>query len=298
MTAIPEVEAKKDYGITCRHELMENGELRFRLNSEDGSAYIRTVSGETGAWQNSHFHKSVRETYIVQNGWMAFASLVDSRLSLSVLRIGDVITTEPFIAHNVYLPSGAVIHTVKHGYSQEKDWFGDKELDKKTKHLTEDDIAKLVSMGNSVKDDINPKFDSYVAIYNNLDNLLWRIPSLFIGGAAILIGFVANIVSKPNALLSHELWSAMFLLIGTLFLLGTYSMSRIRIHHSRMGAELRALESGGYFHTREETVNHYPAICFQNPLKATHTRFLIPLTRKLTVIQHTGLPYAELVLKR
>ena len=49
----------------------------------------------------------------------------------------------------------------------------------------------------------------------------------------------------------------MFLLIGTLFLLGTYSMSRIRIHHSRMGSELRQLEKEGYFHTREETVKSF-----------------------------------------
>ena len=82
---------------------------------------------------------------------------------------------------------------------------------------------------------------------------------MFIGGAAILIGFVANIVSKPNTSLPHEVWSIMFLLIGTLFLLGAYSMSRIRIHHSRMGSELRRLENDGYFHTREETVNsHWP----------------------------------------
>lgn len=257
MNNISDVVAENEYGITCRHELMANGELRFRLNSEDGSAYIRTVSGETGAWQKSHYHKSVRETYIVQKGWMAFARLVESKLSVSILQAGDVITTEPFVVHNVYLTAGAVIHTVKHGISQEKDWFGDEEFNKKTKDLTEEDIARLASKYNGVEGDIDPKFNSYVAIYNNLDNLLWRVPSLFVGGAAILIGFVANIVSKPGASLSHALWSAMFLLIGVLFLLGAYSMSRIRIHHSKMGSELRFLESVGYFHTREETVEKF-----------------------------------------
>jgi len=253
MKNIPDAEAKNDYGITCRHDLMDNGELRFRLNSEDGSAYIRTLSGETGAWQNSHFHKAMRETYIAQKGWMAFARLDDSKLSVSIIQAGDAITIEPFVIHNVYLPAGAIIHTVKHGISQEKDWFGDEGFNKMTKDLTEEDIARL-ALKSGVEKDIDPRFNSYVAIYNNLDNLLWRIPSLFIGGAAILIGFVANIVSKPNASLSPALWSAMFILIGALFLLGAYSMSRIRIHHSRMGVELRSLESVGYFHTREETI--------------------------------------------
>ncbi len=256
MTNITDDAAKAEYGVTCHHEVMGNGELRFRLKSEDGSAYVRTESGIDGAWQNSHFHKSVKETYIVQKGWMAFATYVNGELSLVIAQPGDELTTEPFVIHNTYLPAGAVIHTVKHGPTQENDWFGDTNFDKATKHLSEEEIMRLTSKSFG-ENELDGRFSSYTSIYNNLDNLLWKIPSLFIGGAAILIGFVANILSKPNASLPHELWSIMFLLIGTLFLLGTYSMSRIRIHHSRMGSELRRLEEEGYFHTREETVSKY-----------------------------------------
>ena len=255
MAKITDDIAEADYGITSHHEAMENGELRFRLRSADGSAYIRTVAGTDGAWQNSHFHKSVKETYIVQKGWMAFASQIDGKLSIAIVQTGEEFTTEPFVTHNVYLPAGAVIHTVKHGATNENDWFSDIEFDKATKHLSEEEIMRLSN--NTVGKELDGRFASYAAIYNNLDNLLWRIPSLFIAGAAILIGFMANIVSKPNTSLPHELWSIMFFLIGTLFLLGVYSMSRIRIHHSRMGSELRLLEDDGYFHTREKTVQKY-----------------------------------------
>jgi len=246
--------AEKDYGITCSHEKMKNEEIRFRLNCDDGSAYIRTVGGDKGGWQNSHFHQSIRETYIVQKGWMALASVGKEKLELSLYRSGENVTTEPFVVHNIYLPAGAVIHTVKHGLAEGKDWCGDEELDKMTKTLNENDIARLASRRNSEDYEIDPRFNSYINVYNNLDNLLWRIPSIFIGGAAILLGFVANIASNPDASLSHELWATMFFLVGTLFLLGTYSMSRIRIHHTRMGEELKALEPIGYFRTRGETV--------------------------------------------
>lgn len=256
MTKISCEVAKADHGITCPHEAMDNGELRFRLTSEDGSAYIRTVSGTNGAWQNSHYHKSVKETYIVQKGWMAFASLSGDKVSLVIAKAGHLITSEPFVVHNVYLPAGAVIHTVKHGASEEKDWFGDEEFDKATKNISEEEMIRFAQQ-NIGESKLDGRFNSYASIYNNLDNLLWKIPSLFIGGAAILIGFVTNIVSKPNTSLPHELWAVMFLLIGTLFLLGAYSMSRIRNHHSRMGSELRRLEVEGYFHTREESVKKY-----------------------------------------
>jgi hypothetical protein len=48
--------------------------------------------------------------------------------------------TEPGISHNVYLPAGAVIHTVKHGEASETDWHEDLELDRTTKPITEDEI--------------------------------------------------------------------------------------------------------------------------------------------------------------
>jgi hypothetical protein len=256
MTNITDDVAKADYGITSHHEIMENGELRFHLRSEDGCAYIRTESGTDGAWQKSHFHKSVKETYIVQKGWMAFATYIDEELELVIAKSGDELTTEPFVIHNVYLAAGAIIHTVKHGAMQNEDWFGYVEFDKVTKNLSEEGIMRVANKSSGAKE-LDSRYSPYTSIYNNLDNLLWKIPSLFIGGAAILIGFVANIVSKPNTSLSHELWSIIFLLIGTLFLLGSYSMSRIRIHHSRMGNELGRLEEDGYFHTREETANRY-----------------------------------------
>jgi len=246
-------EAKKSYGITCPHERMPNGELRFRLVSTDGSAYIRTASTLGSGWQRSHFHKQVFETYIVQSGWMALASLRNGEVVLERFVAGQITTTERLVPHNVYLPANAVIHTVKHGNTAEKDWWPCPELDQRTTILTEEEIlsrARIPSKAN----DLDPRFSSYIDVYNNLDSLIWQVPGFFIASAAIVFGFLTSSLAKDSVSLPPVVWACVFLFVGLLFLIGTYSMYRIRLHHTRMGNEIMLLEPSGYFHLRSKMV--------------------------------------------
>lgn len=141
MTEIKHSEIAK-FGINSRHEIMDNGEMRFRLKANDGSGYIRTVTGNNGAWQNSHYHPNIIETYIVQKGWLVYAELKDGKCILKKYNENDIFSTVPGVVHNIYLPKEAVIHTVKHGEATEKEWIGNKDLDKLTKVLSEQDILK------------------------------------------------------------------------------------------------------------------------------------------------------------
>ncbi len=145
MTKITNDIATSDYGITFQHEKMQSGELRFRLISEDGSSYIRTVNAKHGVWQNSHHHQSIKETYVIQKGWVAVANLIDGVLSLEMANTGDTFTVQPYIVHNLYLSADSVIHTIKHGASASNDWFGNCDLDKATKHLSEQDIKQIIT---------------------------------------------------------------------------------------------------------------------------------------------------------
>lgn len=125
-------------GVSASHSKMDNGELRYRLMAADGSAYVRTEASSVGGWQNSHYHKAVLETYIVQKGWAALVELERGELCWQVMKPGDVYTTRPEVSHNVYLPAAAVIHVIKHGGTGTGgDWFSDEVLDSKTKHLPE-----------------------------------------------------------------------------------------------------------------------------------------------------------------
>jgi hypothetical protein len=128
-------------GITTRHERMANNERRYRLTAADGSGYIRTVASSVGMWQNSHFHKELLETYIVQSGWAGLAELIDGELRWTILEAGDVFTTTPLTPHNLYMAGNAVMHTVKHGsVANGVDWHASPELDSLTKGLSESDV--------------------------------------------------------------------------------------------------------------------------------------------------------------
>jgi len=146
-------ELAMEFGVNAHHSRMDNGELRYRLESKDGSAYVRVEASEAGGWQNSHYHKSVLETYIIQDKWAAFAELQGDDVLWRIMRPGDVYTTRREVSHNVYLPALAVIHVVKHGSSTElSDWFSDTALDMKTKHLSEEELLgqslRTVSRGS------------------------------------------------------------------------------------------------------------------------------------------------------
>lgn len=107
---VPDVQAKAmELGITTHHEAMSNGEFRFRLRADDGSAYVRTVASDRGSWQQSHFHHAILETYIVQAGWAALVEYSEGGAIWHILNAGDVRTTVPYVPHNVYLPAKAVI---------------------------------------------------------------------------------------------------------------------------------------------------------------------------------------------
>jgi len=139
----------RELGIETHHELMGNGEFRFRLKANDGSSYVRTVAAGRGSWQQSHFHELIRETYIVQTGWAAFVEYRDTQAVWQILTPGEVRSTVPPVPHNVYLPAGAVIHTVKHGTGGSADWHPHGLLDQLTIHLTEADILSRTNQDDN-----------------------------------------------------------------------------------------------------------------------------------------------------
>ena len=148
MTRITPEDARKAFGISADHEHMVNGERRFRLVDKNGLGYVRTEAGEVGAWQNSHFHRTMHETYIVQTGWIAVATIADinSAPVLIMLEPEQTWTSPINVAHNVYMPAGAVTHVVKHGPGDASDWQvsdSTKELDRITHALSEYELLDL-----------------------------------------------------------------------------------------------------------------------------------------------------------
>ena len=115
MRAISSDEAQAHHGVDAIHHEMESGELRFRLRCVGGPSYALTKAGPKGAWQQSHFHAVAHETYIVEFGWIAFATRTGEQAKIEVFEAGELVTTPPGVIHTVYMPANAVMHTIKHG---------------------------------------------------------------------------------------------------------------------------------------------------------------------------------------
>lgn len=149
MKKITEHDVMQKFGINTAHHQMQNGEFRFRLIDNNGIGYVRTHSGDIGSWQNSHFHIAHAETYIVQRKWIMVATLSPQNdLMLLPLEEGEIWTSDLRSAHNVFMPAGAITHTIKHGSGSSQDWHTNCEtemLDQKSKILNEKNLQKFRS---------------------------------------------------------------------------------------------------------------------------------------------------------
>ena len=215
MRIITSEEAASRYGITTRHEETENSELRFRLEKSDGVAYIRTDASAQGAWQQSHFHATASETYIVQRGWIAHASLVHGVRQIMLIRAGELITTPPGIIHNIYMPPNAEMHTVKHGDASTGEAIRNDEtarFDISTQGLSENEIVKTATYmkgGGSFETQLcsitePKKTDLYSQDYRHFDTLIWQVPTwssaIFALTAAATGATLSNASQIPNSL--------------------------------------------------------------------------------------------------
>ena len=138
------------FKIYEEHESMANGELRFRLMGDDGSGYIRTIAGDKKEWQCGHSHSRIIETYIVQKGFMILA--IDwGEPEFYTCEPNSIVTIKPGVVHKVYLPTNAIIHTVKHGDTSKKDWKAEREFDKEIAKLSKLSEEKLKNLGTTVR---------------------------------------------------------------------------------------------------------------------------------------------------
>ena len=124
---------------------MENGEKRFRqICLKDKTAYIRAEGGNVGYWQNSHYHKSIREVYIVQKGMILLAQYIEGNTKINRVEKGKIFNVEANVPHNVYMYPNTVLHTVKYGEVEEYDWQEFKELDNILKNKTMEELEKYI----------------------------------------------------------------------------------------------------------------------------------------------------------
>lgn len=138
-------EDAEKYGIQNKHSILDNGEKRFRQYcSKDNTAYIRAEGLENGYWQRSHFHKSIREIYIVQKGPILLAQYINNKVKIQKFNESGIFIIEPNIPHNIYMYPHAVLHTVKYGKVEEYDWVSFDLLDEKIKEMPKSKLERYL----------------------------------------------------------------------------------------------------------------------------------------------------------
>lgn len=236
MREISAEEARTKHQISTLHHEMPNGEFRFRLNKADGTSYIRTEASVEGAWQNSHFHRHVRETYIVQSGWIAYAEPDVNDVRIEVYREGELFTTKPGIVHNIYMPANSVIHTVKHGRCDKPDRLvtGVDKFDSKCKELTgEEKILECDRRKGSVSEN-----EIYSASYRHFDNLIWQVPAWIAAIFALSISGLGSSnfdrISSLSNIAPNKLTIGFLSLVSATIFSFSYVNFRFRMHQRGM----------------------------------------------------------------
>ena len=235
-------DASDKHGITCPHSIVENGELRFRLLKNDGTAYIRTEAPPAGDWQDSHWHNKVRETYIVQSGWIGYAEmLTDGEPELFIYRAGESFTTPPSVIHTVYLPAEAVIHTVKHGEASGEARLEDHRTNAftaKVREISEHDLlicARTSARRVTSTDGADQYAGGYNPAYMHFDDLIWQVPAWATAIFTIILAGMTRLEDDSPLLrfveLSAETLLALAaLMFGLLLLVLSYALYRFRWH--------------------------------------------------------------------
>jgi uncharacterized membrane protein YesL len=238
MTEIDIDEANEVHGISTFHNKQSNGEKRFRLKKSDGTAYIRTESGNEGAWQESHFHNRVMETYIVQSGWIAYAEDSDTRIKLSIHKRGDKFTTKPGTVHNVYMAANSVIHTVKHGDCGKDDRRTESTEAFNSECLILDSETKIRQYAAEAIDHADQKKILYSGEYQHFDKLIWQAPAWATAIFALAIGSLgAENLDRfaNNTSITNSSIEVIFLVIVSLTLFCfSYVMFRFRVHQRNL----------------------------------------------------------------
>ena len=224
MRSISPEEAASKYGITTRHDEMDNGETRFRLEKRDGVAYIRTEASARGGWQESHFHATATETYIVQRGWIVHASLIGGIPQFSLISPGESVISPPGMVHNIYIPSNAVMHTLKHGDASTGDAIRNEEsirLDEKTQQLSEVQLLELVTHAKGSMCIRSENSEFYPQDYRHFDTLIWQVPtwsSAIFALTAVASGVVLSNLPNIAKIFGVEASTVLTYLLGTVAL--------------------------------------------------------------------------------
>lgn len=228
-------------------KLLSEGEERYYYcPSRDPFEIIETII-YPGTFQTPHAHEVIREATLVLEGKIIVAEIIGGKRMEEKLGVGDLVVFDPGSCHTMENHSNykARTLTIKFlGKEKDVELFATDKLENcrgpvkfKTAHT------------------YDQRYAAYVEVYNNLDRLLWQVPAFLVAASVFGFGLFDHLTTDLQSAIplfnKDNIVGIIFLLWGVLYLLGVYSIWRLRKHHTLMGEELANLEPAGYFHKRK-----------------------------------------------
>jgi hypothetical protein len=184
------------------------------------------------------------ETYIVQSGWMGYAEMRHGEPELIVYRAGESFSTPPDVIHNVYLPAGAVIHTVKHGEAKGEARLEDHRTEgftTKVRQISERDLLTRASQSVprvASTEGADQYAGWYSPAYMHFDMLIWQVPAWSSAIFAVVLAGTSeldanSLIALTIGLPTGALLSCFYGLVGLFFLVLSHALYRFRWHQIR-----------------------------------------------------------------
>jgi hypothetical protein len=217
------------------HNLNKEYEKRVYEKINDNDVYITTLSN-TNHWQDAHYHKLCKETYVIQKGKVIFVWKNKTGIECASFKEGSVVVFGNSIEHALFLPKDSIIHTIKKFSLSDK--YESKELEKYKTLVSmstecnqrEDMIIQITKWSSNISD---RKFAKYSNGYIHFDKLIWQLPTWnFILFAGLLSVFNAsnNDNISPMKIGGVDFKIILLFVILLFFITGYYALARWRIH--------------------------------------------------------------------
>lgn len=228
---------------------------RYYLPNETPFEVIETALGPRST-QPPHAHNRVREATLVIQGSVVVGEIRQDRKEETQLSPGDFAVFDRGSCHFIENRTDDLVRFLHFKFLGEGK---DDELFRSDK-LEHCDGPVTGHAETSVSDEGLIK--SYVDTYNNIDKILWQMPALLLAVTALAFGLLKDIFVNAQATiapLSRQQTLGWFCIaVAFMYVIGVYSIWRLRRHHNMMGEEIKKLEPrDGYFHKREKIAKKF-----------------------------------------
>ena len=170
---------KKSQDINKVKEENIASETREYEKHDSNNIWIKTVS-KSDHWQDAHYHKLNKETYIIYKGKVLFVWRNRNGIDQCCFEEGSVVVFNSLVEHVVFMPKDTEMITLKQ--PSESDKYVSIKLEKYKEKIDIQNINSnskntILQITRVTKTPFNRKYAKYSNGYIHFDTLIWQLPT-------------------------------------------------------------------------------------------------------------------------